>query len=222
MRAAYRLLTFDCYGTLVDWETGIFRAFEAEAAKDGVALERSAVLAAYAGLEPAVQREAFRPYREVLQRTAVLVAARLGWTLDMDRARFLPESLPAWPVFADTNPALRRMHDAGLALAILSNVDDDLIALTRERLDVPFDFVVTAQQVRAYKPDPAHFVTATRHVAGRAWLHVAQSRFHDLIPAHEHGIPVMWVDRKGEATAAETRPIAVVRDLAEAASWLID
>jgi 2-haloacid dehalogenase/putative hydrolase of the HAD superfamily len=219
---SYRVLTFDCYGTLVDWQTGIFEAFRAEAAADGVTLERSAVLSSYAEVEPTVQDETFRPYREVLRRTAVEVGRRAGWTIDPDRAQFLPESLPDWPVFPDTNPALRRMREAGRTLGILSNVDDDLIAGTCRQLDVQFDFIVTAQQVRSYKPRPAHFAAAAARTAGRPWLHVAQSLYHDVIPAHERGLPVLWVDRGGEATADETRPVAVVRDLAAAASWLLD
>lgn len=222
MTEPYRVITFDCYGTLVDWQTGIFEAFRAEAARDGVALERSAVLSSYAEVEPAVQGETFRPYREVLQRTAVEVGRRVGWMIDLDRARFLPESLPDWPVFPDTNPALQRMRDAGRTLGILSNVDDDLIAGTCRHLDVEFAFIVTAQQVRSYKPRPAHFAAVAARTAGHSWLHVAQSLYHDVVPAHDRGLPVLWVDRGGEATAEETRPVAVVRDLAAAASWLLD
>lgn len=216
------VVTFDCYGTLVDWESGIFEAFATEAARDGVTLDRSEVLATYAEREPAVQREQFRPYREVLQLTAAEVGARLGWPVKIDRARFLPEGLPDWPLFPDTNSALRRMHEAGLALGILSNVDDDLLAGTCRRLDVPFEFVVTAEQVRTYKPQPAHFTAAADHVAGRPWLHVAQSRFHDVIPAAARGIPVLWVDRNGEATGVEIGQVATVRDLDEAASWILE
>jgi 2-haloacid dehalogenase/putative hydrolase of the HAD superfamily len=218
----YRVLTFDCYGTLVDWQTGIFEAFRTEAAGDGITLDRAAVLSSYAEVEPAVQAETYRPYREVLRRTAVEVARRVGWTIDIDRARFLPERLPAWPVFPDTNPALRRMREAGRTLGILSNVDDDLIAATCRHLDVEFDFILTAQQLRSYKPQPAHFTAAAARTAGHSWLHVAQSLYHDVVPAHACGIPVLWVDRGGEATADETRPMAVVPDLAAAASWLLD
>jgi 2-haloacid dehalogenase/putative hydrolase of the HAD superfamily len=219
---AYELLTFDCYGTLIDWETGIAEAFREAASRDGVTLERDAVLAAHAEVEPVVQREAFRPYRDVLARTAVEVGRRLGWAIGIERGRFLPESLPHWPVFPDTNAALRRLAAAGLELGILSNVDDDLIAATLRRLDAPFAFIVTAQQAQAYKPTPAHFIIAAERVAGRRWLHVAQSWFHDVVPASGRRIPVLWVNRKGEAAAADARPVGVVRDLADAASWLLD
>ena len=222
MRRGYQLLSFDCYGTLIDWETGIAEAFREAAAREGVQLTRDAVLAAYAEVEPAVQGEAFRPYRDVLARTAVEVGRRLGWTIGNDEGRFLPESLPHWPVFPDTNPALRRMAAAGLELSMLSNVDDDLVAATCRRLDVPFAFIVTAQQVRAYKPAPAHFAAAAERAAGKRWLHVGQSWFHDVAPAGARGIPVLGVNRKGEATAGDGEPVAEVRDLAEAASWLLD
>ncbi len=222
MKPAYQLLTFDCYGTLVDWETGIAEAFRKAAAREGVTLERDVVLAAYAEVEPAVQREAFRPYRDVLARTAVEVGRRLGWTIDIDQGRFLPQSLPHWPVFPDTNPALRRLSAAGLELGVLSNVDDDLFAATCRRFAVSFAFVVTAQRARAYKPAPAHFTLASKHAAGRRWLHVAQSWYHDVAPASERGIPVLWVNRKGEAVAGDAGPVGQVRDLADAASWLLD
>ncbi|MBI3982784.1 MAG: haloacid dehalogenase, partial [Gemmatimonadetes bacterium] len=127
MTSRFDVITFDCYGTLIDWETGIGEAVIVAAAADGVSLERAAVLQAYAEIEPVVEARAFRPYRDVLAVTAVEVAARLGWGLDSSRARFLPESLPAWRPFEDTNPALDRLRAAGLRLGILSNVDDDLL-----------------------------------------------------------------------------------------------
>ena len=125
----YDVVTFDCYGTLIDWERGIGDAVAAAAAADGVRLDRAAVLAAYHAIEPVVEAERYRPYREVLALTARRVAERLGWRLAAGAERFLPESLPAWPPFPDTNDALRRLADAGYRLAILSNVDDDLLAM---------------------------------------------------------------------------------------------
>jgi 2-haloalkanoic acid dehalogenase type II len=216
----WEVLTFDSYGTLVDWEEGIAGAFLARARDGGITLDRRAVLAAYADVEPAVQREAFRPYREVLARSAVEVARRLGWTVGIEDAGFLPASVPGWPVFADTNPALRRMAAAGLELGILSNVDNDLIAATARHFAVPFNFIVTAEDVGAYKPAHEHFLTARRRVGPRRWLHVAQSWFHDVEPATALGIPVAWVNRKAEQPAGLAEPSVVVPDLAALADWL--
>lgn len=214
------VLTFDCYGTLVDWEEGIAGAFLARAREAGITLDRRAVLAAYADVEPAVQREAFRPYREVLARSAVEVARRLGWTVGLGDAGFLPASLPQWPFFPDTNPALRRLAAAGLSLGILSNVDNDLIAATARQFAVGFDFFVTAEDVGAYKPAHAHFLMARRRIGVRRWLHVAQSWFHDVEPAAALGIPVAWVNRKAERPAGSAEPRVVVPDLAALADRL--
>src|SRR5437867_10721215 len=131
MKRLYDIITFDCYGTLIDWESGISGAFLRTAAADGVTLEGAAALATYGALEPLVEAEAHRSYRDVLTETARRTAARLGWRLSEQRAGFLAESLPAWRPFLDTNPALERLAAAGYRLGILSNVDDDLLAATR-------------------------------------------------------------------------------------------
>jgi len=217
---AYHVITFDCYGTLIDWERGIGEAFAREAAKDGRRLDRAAVLAAYHAEEPGVEAGPFKPYREVLTETARRVAARLGWPLLNERAGFLAASLPDWPPFPDTNPALERLVAAGYRLGILSNVDDDLLAGTCRHFAVPFDPIVTAQQVRSYKPAPGHFQTARERIGDQRWLHAAQSYFHDVVPARTHGIPVAWINRKGESPSGATRPDRELRDLTGLADWL--
>ncbi len=216
----YDVITFDCYGTLIDWNAGIAAAFRDAARRDGVALEREAVLAAYHALEPDVEAGPFRPYREVLAETARRVAERLGWTLPPARAGFLTESLPHWPPFPDTNPALARLAAAGYTLGILSNVDDDLLAGTRRQLRVPFAFTITAQQVGSYKPAPGHFLAGRERAAGHRWLHAAQSYFHDVAPAAALGIPVAWVNRLRERPAGTARPLRELSSLAELADWL--
>ena len=216
----YDVLTFDCYGTLVDWERGLGDAFAAAARADGVALDRAALLGAYHEIEPVVQAERYRSYRDVLSLTARRVAERLGWALAPGRERFLPDSLPSWPAFPDTNAALQRMVDAGYRLAILSNVDDDLLSGTRRHLAVDFDFLVTAQQVGSYKPAPAHFEAARKRIGDARWLHVAQSYFHDIVPTRRLGIPSAWINRKRERASGAERPDAEFSTLAEAADWL--
>jgi 2-haloalkanoic acid dehalogenase type II len=213
-------LTFDCYGTLIDWERGISEAFAAAARADGVALEVAAVLRAYHEVEPRVQAERYRRYRDVLALTARGVADRLGWTLPPGRESFLAESLPSWPPFPDTNDALRRLKGAGHRLIILSNVDDDLLAGTRHHLAVEFDAVITAEQVGSYKPAPGHFEAARNRIGGAPWLHVAQSYFHDVQPARALGIPSAWINRKGERPLDDRGPDHEFRTLAEAADFL--
>ena len=216
----FDVVTFDCYGTLIDWEAGISAAFTAAATTDGIALDPATVLAAYAEEEPHVEAERYRAYRDVLAETARRVAARLGWRLSEARSAFLAESLPAWPPFADTNPALARLVAAGYRLGILSNVDDDLLTATRRHFTVDFTFLVTAQQVRSYKPGHAHFQVARERIGAARWLHAAQSHFHDVTPARALGIPVAWVNRKGETVPDGVRPDFECRTLAELADWL--
>ncbi len=216
----YDVVTFDCYGTLIDWERGLGAAFVEAARADGVVLDPAAVVAAYHEVEPAVERQAYRSYRAVLTESARLAAGKLGWKLDEARAGFLADSLPAWRPFGDTNPALERLARAGYRLAILSNVDEDLLAATRRHFTVAFDFWVTAEEVRAYKPARPHFDRARQRVGERRWLHAARSYFHDVVPASESGIPVAWINRKGGPAPGAARPDREFRDLTELAGWL--
>lgn len=191
----YNVITFDCYGTLIDWESGIANAFIAAAADDGVTLAREAVLRAYADTEHRVQAQAYRPYRDILRDTAVRVAAIAGWPLVAERAHFLADSLPSWQPFPDTNAALERLA-AVSRLGILSNIDDDFLAATREHFTVRFDVIVTAQQVRSYKPGHAHFQTARELIGSASWLHAAESNFHDVVPTNALGIDNAWINRQ--------------------------
>jgi 2-haloalkanoic acid dehalogenase type II len=217
----FEIVTFDCYGTLIDWEGGISGAFAAAAAADGAPLERRQLLEAYAEIEPAVEAEGFRLYRDILAETARRVASRLGWQVPTGRESFLADSLPGWLPFPDTVPALVRLSGAGIKLGILSNVDDDLLAATLRRLPVPFALTITAQQVRSYKPAAGHFLAARERIGDAGWLHAAQSFFHDVRPTLELGIPAAWINRKGEAAPARAgRPLREVKSVAELADWL--
>lgn len=202
----YDIITFDCYGTLIDWEAGIREAFATQGLDPGNAL------AHYARIEPQVEHESYRSYREVLTLTAARVAEALGRSIQTPS--FLADSLPRWRPFADTNPALERLRAAGIGLGILSNVDDDLIAATRKHFTVPFDLVITAQQVRSYKPGAAHFTTARERIGDARWLHAAQSDFHDIVPTNALGIDNAWINRHGEKPLAGGVPNFEFRDLA--------
>ena len=218
MTRRYDIVTFDCYGTLIDWESGISDAFLRAAREDGVELRRDEVLGAYARLEPVVEREQFRPYRDVLTETAARVAHALGWPLAYERGTFLADSLRDWKPFPDTNSALERLRAAGHQLGVLSNIDDDLFAATRRHFTVDFDLLVTAQQVRSYKPGHAHFLKAKERIGEKRWLHAAQSNFHDIAPATVLGIDNAWVNRKNETGGVQ--PTYEVRDMAGLAELL--
>jgi 2-haloacid dehalogenase/putative hydrolase of the HAD superfamily len=218
MERPFDIITFDCYGTLIDWESGIAGAFLDAAQKDGITLRRENVLRAYEHHEPIVEHEQYRAYRDVLALTALRVAQALGWSLET--GEFLPSSLPGWKPFADTNRALERLRAAGYRLGILSNVDDDLLAETRRHFTVDFDLVITAQQVRSYKPAPGHFLAAKEHIGSAPWLHGAQSNFHDVVPANAMGIPTAWVNRRGDTPRPGGVPTHEVRDMAGLADLL--
>lgn len=220
MTPHFDIITFDCYGTLIDWRRGITDAFQRAAAQDGVRLDPVAVLRAYSAIEPLVEHERYRNYRDVLQETAARVARMLGWALAFERAGFLATSLPTWRPFPDANPALERLRDSGYRLGILSNVDDDLLAETRKHFTVAFDLVITAQQLRSYKPAPAHFLAAREQTAGLRWLHAAQSNLHDILPTNTLGIENAWINRLGESPLPGGVPSQEFPSLTELADWL--
>jgi 2-haloacid dehalogenase len=193
---ADRWLTFDCFGTLIDWRHGIRTTGELLFPGRG-----GDFLDAYIDLEAEVEADGpFRRYRAVLIETTRRVARRMEVDLKPDDATALVSTIPYWPAFADVGPALGAVRKNGWKLALLTNCDRDLIALTQRRLPVPFDAVVTAEDVSAYKPDHAHFTLfqSTFGSSAGAWIHVAQSYFHDIRPTSEMGISRIWVNRQGE------------------------
>jgi 2-haloalkanoic acid dehalogenase type II len=213
----YEVITFDCYGTLIDREAGLLEAFAREAMDRDADASGDEVLGLYAEIEPVVEQETYRRYRDVLAITASRVASRLGWPEGDDG--FLARGLPSWQPFPDTNPALVSLVRAGVRLGILSNVDRDLIDGTLVHLRAPFDPLVTAEDVRAYKPAHRHFTVARERLHGLRWLHAAQSHFHDVAPCIELGIDVVWVNRKGERSRTPG-PTAEVADLTGLVGWV--
>lgn len=187
----FDVITFDCYGTLIDWERGISDAFAAA----GATASRDEILRHYAQIEPLVEAERYRRYRDVLVEVAQQIAARIGWTTD---GTFLPESLARWTPFPDTNAALEQLTASGYRLGILSNTDDDLISATRKHFTVDFDVVITAEQVGSYKPARGHFDAARERIGSARWLHAAQSNFHDIVPTNALGVANAWINRKAE------------------------
>jgi 2-haloacid dehalogenase len=205
-----RWVSFDCFGTLVDWERG-FRAILAASG----ALQPAAVAKAFHRHEAAVESETYRPYREVTRMALERAIAETGDSISSPSA--LTDAWALLPVFDDSVAALQQLREDGWSLAVLTNCDDDLFALTAAGLGVPVDRVVTAENVRSYKPAPAHFFRFRETIGDRPWVHVACSWFHDIVPAHRAGIPRVWIDRQrsNEDPALAT---ALLPDLHELAS----
>jgi len=225
----FELLTFDCYGTLIDWETGILSALHRILSAHGKKIDNAALLRLYGDFEQASEQGAFRPYREVLESVVHLFGKEFGFAPTPAEMRSLPDSLPAWKPWPDTVAALRQLKTR-FRLSIVSNVDDDLFAGTRPQLGIEFDEVITAQQARAYKPSLKVFELALTRINAPAHrvLHVGQSIFHDVIPAQALGLATVWVNRPsarpgvGAVKIAEAKPDLTVSSLAQLAAAIQD
>jgi 2-haloacid dehalogenase/putative hydrolase of the HAD superfamily len=214
-------VTFDVYGTLIDWETGAFEAFNAEAVRDGFTLERDELIPLFHEIQQQIQAGSYELYAEVLRRTAVQIAKQLGWPLEPSRSGFLPDSVQRWKPFKETSTQLQKLAKK-YQLGLLSNIDDKLLGQTRRHIAIDFDLVVTAQQVRSYKPEPPHFTECARRIGGkRGWVHVAASHYHDVAPCVKQRVPVIWVNRGKETLEASAKkPTAEVTTLKDAAKLL--
>ena len=210
-------VTFDVYGTLIDWEKGVYEAFEKEAKRDGLSFDKDQIITLFHEVSREVEGGSYELYAEVLRRTAIEMAKRLEWPLEPSRSNFLPNSVERWAPFRETNPQLKKFVKR-FQTGLISNIDDKLLGQTRRHIPHDFDLVVTAQQVRSYKPDPAHFKEFARRIGGKkGWVHVANSLHHDVEPAMKDKVPVVWVNRRGEELeGGKKKPEAEVKNLAEA------
>ena len=209
----FEALTFDCYGTLIDWETGILDALRA-ALSGGELPGDEVLLESYARIESSVQAGPYRPYREVLFEVVGALGSELGVVVDQAAAEGFAGSVVDWPAFPDSSDSLRALSSK-YRLAIVSNVDDDLFAGSAARLGVTFDEIVTAQQVRSYKPARAHFHEVLRRLdlPRERVLHVAQSLFHDVAPANDLDFTTVWVNRRaGKGGGGATAPSTAIPD----------
>jgi len=221
----FEILTFDCYGTLIAWEAGILSALHRILSAHGKKIDDSTLLKLYGDFELRSEQGVFHPYREVLESVVRQFAADLRFTPTAEEVRSLPDSLSTWKPWPDTVAALRQLKTR-YRLAILSNVDDDLFALTRPQLEVDFDEIITAQQAQAYKPSLKLFELALSRINAPAHrvLHVGQSIYHDVIPAQALGLATVWVNRPsarpgvGAVKAAEAKPDLTVSSLTELAA----
>jgi len=212
-----RWATFDCYGTLVDWNGGIRAELEKLFGVERV----DELLARFHEREPRIQASSpGMSYREVLTIALEQLAAETGLTLPEGETSALARSLPEWPVFDDVQPGLTAAHDRGWRLAILSNTDRDLIDASLERLGVPFELAIVAGEIGSYKPAHTHWEVfyETTGADRRGHVHVAQSLFHDIEPANELGILSIWINRLGEPD--DPRPTAILAGVSELADAL--
>ena len=215
-------VTFDVYGTLIDWESGICDAFQREAQREGFSFDQpNDLLQRFHEISREIEAGSYELYAEVLRRTAVRIAKDVGWDLEPSRSGFLPDSVPRWLPFRETNPQLKKFTSK-LETGLISNIDDKLLGQTRRHIPHDFDLVVTAQQVRSYKPDPAHFKECERRMGTKkGWVHVAASYYHDVEPCVKAKVPVVWVNRhKEELESGQAKPTAEVKTLLEAARLL--
>ena len=216
----FTTISFDCYGTLIEWEAGILPVLRSVLANHDQILSDADILALYGEFEAQAESGPYQRYRDVLQSVVRAFAARFHFPASDAEIRSLSESVPGWPPFADTVDALRQLQKR-YKLVVISNIDDDLFAETRKHLGVEFDVVITAEQARSYKPSLNNFQIALRTfvLPPDRLLHVGQSIYHDVVPARSLGISTVWVNRKsarpgiGAVRASEGRPDLEVSDL---------
>jgi len=223
--SSFTTVSFDCYGTLIDWEAGILPTLQSVLASHGRGLSDAALLEQFGEFEAEAESGPYQSYRSVLESVVERFGERFDFRPSPAELRSLHESIPAWPPFPDTVVALQQLQKR-YKLAVISNIDDDLFAATRKYLGVDFDCVVTAQQARSYKPSLHNFQLALRTmgVSPDRLLHAAQSIYHDVIPAQSLGIASVWVNRRsarpgvGAVRPAVARPNLEVADLATLAA----
>lgn len=205
----FKILSFDCYGTLIDWETGILNALKPIALKNKLNLTDEQILNTYAMLETDIESGPYQTYRNVLRQVMIHFADHFDFMLEEAETETLANSVKDWPPFTDTVEALHRLKKK-YKLAILSNVDDDLFAFSGKHLKVEFDFIFTAQQIGSYKPSEQNFQHLIDNIdlSADQLLHVAQSIFHDVVPARKKGLATVWVNRRKDKDGFGATPEA--------------
>ena len=217
-------LTFDCYGTLVDWEAGIARGLDVLLASHGITADMEELLERFAGHETALEAGPYRRYREILAEAGRRIGRDYGIEPSDAAAEAFGASVGEWPAFPDSAAALARLAER-FRLGVITNCDDDLFALSNRRLGVTFDWIITAEQAQSYKPNPRNFELAFERidVPRQRIVHVAQSLFHDHVPAKALGMTTVWIDRRrdrpgfGATPPADATPDLVLPDMASLA-----
>jgi 2-haloacid dehalogenase len=207
--SGFDALTFDCYGTLIDWERGILNALQPVLAPQAIEAEEDELLERYAKHEAALEVGEYVSYREILARSLRGLCADFGFTPSEQEVAEFSESVGVWPAFPDSAAALRRLAER-FKLGVITNCDDDLFARSNKRLGVGFDWIVSAQTARSYKPSLNNFEVAfdTIEVSRERILHVAQSLYHDHVPAKQLGLSTVWVNRRHDRSGFGATPEA--------------
>lgn len=218
---AIEILTFDCYGTLIDWESGIRESLAELRARHGAATPLDALLVEWEAIQFRQIAEPYRPYRNILRTSLTETFAKHGVNLSGAESNLLGERIGRWQPFADSSESLARLKSR-YRLAILSNIDDDILAQSVAQLGIEFDELVTAQQVGSYKPRPAHFREALRRFSrpASAFLHCAFGFKYDQTPALAEGMATVWVKRPGWIRDDEAEPTFETNSLAGVARLL--
>ncbi len=212
----YQVLTFDCYGTLIDWETGILDALRPVMSAHGVCTTDDQILELYGQIEARIESQPFQPYRTVLQRVVMQFGIQFDFRVNAHDLDCLSESIALWSPFADTVDALGRLKTR-YKLGIISNIDTDLLNASLAHLKIPFDYLTTAQEVGAYKPSPIPFERSLQKmdIPKESVLHVAQSLYHDHAPARQMGFDTVWINRRHATPGTGATPAAVASPNAE-------
>ncbi|UCE62206.1 MAG: HAD-IA family hydrolase [Phycisphaerales bacterium] len=210
--AKTKVITFDCYGTLIDWWVGLRKSFQSIfASADTQQIDE--LVDAYVDTEADIEGQVYRPYRDVVTEAVERLAQRFNLAIPSGKAKLLAQMLPHWTPFPDTNEALKRLKER-FQLGVLSNIDRDLFAETTKHFEVTFDFVITAQDVQSYKPAMGHFERLIdQHASPDIVLHVAQSLYHDGVPTGKLGIPYVWINRYDGTNDLSVVPLALYPDL---------
>jgi 2-haloacid dehalogenase len=222
----FRAITFDCYGTLIDWESGILGALQPILARHGLQTDDSEILRLYGEFELEAEAGNYIPYREVLREVVAGFGKEFGFQPTAAEQNALPDSLANWEPFPDTVAALRKIKSK-LQVGIISNIDDAMFATSQPKLGIDFDYVTTSGQARAYKPSLKIFEMAENkmRIQRHEWLHAGQSIYHDVIPAKSLGLATVWVNRPsrrpgvGAVRQAAGQPDVEVYSLAELADF---
>jgi 2-haloacid dehalogenase len=226
--AAVEVLSFDCYGTLVDWESGILASLRSIIGTSGSVAPDDALLEAYAGHEARLEAEPWQPYRQILREALVATLTERGVPVPESAQAALGESVADWPAFPDSVAALARLRKR-FGLAVITNCDNDLFDFSDERLGRPFTWRITAQLVGSYKPARRNFEFALQRIGlpPERVVHVAQSLYHDHVSAQAMGLRTVWVNRRhgregfGATPPASVKPNLTVTDIASLASLVV-
>ena len=216
----FDVLTFDCYGTLIDWEEGILSSLKPVLNNHGIEIGGDEVLEIYSDLEAKAEEGEYQTYKSILRSILSGFGKKFYFKPSEEELAVFLTCVKHWPPFEDSTDALRALQTK-YKLCILSNIDDDLFAYSEQHLKVSFDTVFTAQQIGSYKPSLQNFEFAMKHLGlpKERILHVAQSLFHDIVPAKKLGLATVWINRRkgkdgfGATPAAEAQPDFEVPDL---------